>query len=209
MKRNIDIAEISDGKRYKAHDMVKADCLGCKGCCDCCKGMGKSIVLDPYDAWRLSKGLGVPFAALIDQYVELSVVDGIILPNLLMKGETEQCGFLNPEGRCQIHNFRPGICRLFPLGRIYEGDGFSYFLQVHECIKPHAKIKVEKWVDIPNYSQYEKFVLDWHTYLDAIQDELLRMTEEEQKATCIQLLKKFYLMPYETEDFYSEYYGRK
>lgn len=208
LKRNVDINEISDGKRYKAKDMVKADCLGCRGCCDCCKGMGKSIVLDPYDAWRLSEGLGVPFASLIDRYVELNVVDGIILPNLLMKGEAEQCGFLSSEGRCQIHSFRPGICRLFPLGRIYEENGFSYFLQVHECTRPHAKVKVEKWVDIPNFSQYERFIMDWHNHLATVQQILSEKDEEEQKQICIALLKRFYLSPYESEDFYAEFLRR-
>lgn len=54
MKREIDLNEISDGRRYGANDMVKADCGDCKGCFDCCKGMGESIVLDPYDVYRLT-----------------------------------------------------------------------------------------------------------------------------------------------------------
>ena len=48
-----------------------------------------------------------------------------------MNNEKEACYFLNEEGRCSIHSFRPGICRLFPLGRFYEEEGFRYFLQIH------------------------------------------------------------------------------
>ena len=54
MLRELDFNEISDGKFYQSQDMVRADCGGCKGCSDCCHGMGKSVILDPYDAWRLS-----------------------------------------------------------------------------------------------------------------------------------------------------------
>ena len=58
MKRDIDIEQVSDGKRYTSNDMVRLGCDDCSGCSDCCRGMGSSILLDPYDAYRLMKGLG-------------------------------------------------------------------------------------------------------------------------------------------------------
>ena len=147
MKREIDIKEISDGKLYTANDMVKTDCHDCIGCSDCCKGMGSSILLDPMDIWRMTANLKTDFNSLLDRYVELGMVDGLILPNLKLAGDGESCSFLNKEGRCSIHNIRPGICRLFPLGRIYEENGFKYFLQVHECTKTDkTKIKLKKWL---------------------------------------------------------------
>ena len=148
MIRNIDIEEISDGKLYTANDMVKADCQDCKGCSACCHGMGESIVLTPLDAYRLTKGLGRSFQEILNEHLELSVCDGIILPNLKMTGSEEGCTFLNEQGRCTIHAYRPGICRIFPLGRVYEDGTFKYFLQVYECQnKNRSKIKVKKWVD--------------------------------------------------------------
>ena len=81
--------------------------------------MGTSVVLDPFDAYRMTAGTGKTFEALLAGPLELNVVDGIILPNLKMAGEEEACSFLDQNGRCRIHAYRPGICRLFPLGRIY------------------------------------------------------------------------------------------
>ena len=131
MIREVSIEEISDGKLYTANDMVKADCQDCKGCSACCHGMGESIVLNPLDVHRLKVGLGKSFEQLLENCLELNVCDGLILPNLKMSGPDEACTFLNSEGRCTIHSFRPGICRIFPLGRFYEGDSFKYFLQVY------------------------------------------------------------------------------
>ena len=116
--------------------MVKADCMGCQGCASCCQGMGDSIVLDPYDMYRLCMGLKTTPAALLASSLELGVVDGLILPHLKMNGNTDSCTYLNKNGRCSIHPFRPGFCRLFPLGRYYENHSFSYFLQTHECQNP-------------------------------------------------------------------------
>ena len=90
MRREVSLSEISDGKLYMENDMVKADCRGCAGCSDCCRGMGASIILDPCDAFRLSSGLGRPFADFLEKEVELNVVDGVILPNLKMSGWTGQ-----------------------------------------------------------------------------------------------------------------------
>ena len=118
MKRNIDIKEISDGKLYGPNDMVKADCRGCEGCSACCHGMGTSIVLTPLDIYRLEKELNASFGELMTKGVELNLADGVILPNLAMRGEKEACAFLNDSGRCTIHGARPAISRLFPLGRI-------------------------------------------------------------------------------------------
>ena len=130
MEREIDLKEISDGRLYSSSDMVKADCGDCKGCSACCQGMGSSILLDPYDIYRLSTGTGLTFEDLLKGRIELNMSDGLILPNLKMAGEKEACSFLNEEGRCSVHPFRPGFCRLFPLGRLYENKSKALCLYV-------------------------------------------------------------------------------
>lgn len=136
MERNVEIDKISDGKRYGANDLVKVGCDDCRGCSACCNGMGDSIVLDPMDVYRLEKKLGKTMEEiLLAGNVALRVVDGVILPHLKMTEQSDQCSFLNEEGRCSIHDARPGFCRMFPLGRLYEDGTFSYFLQVNECPK--------------------------------------------------------------------------
>lgn len=211
MKRNVTLEEISDGNLYGANDMVKADCQDCKGCSDCCQGMGDTVILDPLDVYRLCEGLKKSPEELLGSVLELGVTDGNILPHLAMKGQEERCVFLNTEGRCSIHDIRPGFCRLFPLGRYYTEDGFKYILQIHECKKKNrSKIKVKKWLDTPDLKQYEKFVLDWHNFLLDVQ-EVLYDTEDETlvKNLNMYVLSRFYYTPYkEEEDFYPQFYVR-
>lgn len=211
MLREINLAEISDGKLYGINDMVKADCGGCQGCSACCHNMGTSIVLDPLDVHRLCAGLGISFEQLLSTSLELNTVDGIILPNLKMSGTQESCTFLDENGRCSIHSFRPGICRIFPLGRYYENDSFQYFLQIHECPKPaRTKVKVRKWIDTENIAQYEKFICNWHYYLKHLQDYALSCTDTSKlKTISMYILQNFYLLPFSSEeDFYVQFYTR-
>ena len=221
MRRNVSLSEISDGRLYTENDMVKADCRGCVGCSDCCRGMGESIILDPYDAFRLSVGLGRPFADFLEKEVELHVVDGVILPNLRMRGEGEACAFLDGQGRCGIHPYRPGICRIFPLGRYYENGGFRYFLQSGECRAARSKVKVSKWIDTRDQKQNREFVIEWHYLLNRTEKYLESMAagqpenaettgttqmDDLAKKINMALLQIFYFTPYDEEiDFYTQF----
>ena len=211
MERKISLEEISDGKLYGSSDLVKADCGGCGGCSDCCRGMGSSIQLDPYDIYRMTEGLHMDFNRLMAGHIELKVVDYVILPNLTMTKGREECSFLNEEGRCTIHPFRPGFCRLFPMGRVYEGRTFRYFLQNHECSRENrTKVKVRKWIDTPDFGIYEKFVSDWHYFLRDLGEGLKdKGGQELMKTMTMYVLKHFYVTPYDTgEGFYPQLYRR-
>lgn len=211
MKREVDMNEISDGKLYGLNDMVKAGCNDCEGCSACCQGMGKSVILDPLDIYRLSKHLSCTFEQLMQDKIELNVVDGVILPNLKMAEPVEKCAFLNKEGRCSIHVARPGICRLFPLGRIYENGGFQYFLQVHECPKENkTKVKVKNWIDTENIKENEKYILAWHNLLKKL-EQLVGNGADEARAKQISLyvLQLFFVTAYDYgEDFYLQFWSR-
>lgn len=211
MLREINLDEISDGKLYGINDMAKADCGGCEGCSACCRGMGSSIVLDPLDIHRLSSGLHQSFEQLLSGPIELNVVDGIILPNLKMSGKQEACFFLNDDGRCSVHAIRPGICRIFPLGRFYEHHSFRYFLQIHECPKPNkTKVKIRKWIDTPDAKKYEKYISDWHYYLKDLQEYAkANLQTDAVKTLSMYVLTNFYVQPFDPKlDFYEQFYSR-
>lgn len=211
MRKVDNLSEISDGRIYGLNDMVRAGCQDCQGCSDCCQGMGNSILLDPLDIFRLMKYEGKTFEELLAGAVELNVVDGIILPNLKMAGEREQCTYLNEEGRCSIHSYRPGICRLFPLGRCYEDHSFQYFLQTKECSrKNRTKVKVSKWIDTPDLKQNQKYIIDWHYFLKDVEEKLKELENDElHKKINMFVLTMFFVTPYnEQEDFYPQFTTR-
>lgn len=220
MRRELELKDFTDGKLYHKNDMVKVGCNDCAGCSSCCQDMGNSIILDPFDVFQLTTNLSVSFEELMKDKISLHLVDGVILPSLhFIERSTsnenghEICPFLNQEGRCSIHDFRPGFCRLFPLGRYYVNNSFHYILQDRECPKENkTKVKVQKWIDLPSFSSYEKFVNDWHYFLLKIETLLeTSQNEEEKKTLHMHLLHTFYLQPYavnssnptqKTETFY-------
>lgn len=211
MKRYCDINEISDGHFYNKDDRVLADCKGCENCHQCCQGMGDSIVLDPYDVYRLTKGCNCRLDDLLLKHVALTMDEGVVLPHLKMDESTGCCTFLNAQGRCSIHAHRPGICRLFPLGRIYEKETFYYFLQVHECTKQdRGEVVVSDWLQTDDITAYEKYILDWHNLLRDWKT-IIRKKQDEHvvKQMVMYLLQQFFRKGYRLEEaFYPQFYER-
>ena len=212
MKRMVDLKQVSDGRLYSSGDMVKADCRDCEGCSACCRGMGSSILLDPMDVWRLRRDLHKDFSTLIEKEAELGMADGMILPNMKMDVRTDACPFLDGNGRCSIHDSRPGLCRLFPLGRYYEENGFRYFLQIYECRKKdRGKIKIKKWLGIPNLKAYEAYILSWHDFLEKCREGADTLDEEKRRTLALYVLRRFYELPYyadSEENFYAVFAQR-
>ena len=173
--------------------------------------MGNSVILDPFDLYRFQQGLGKEFPRLLEEgMVELNVTGGVILPNLKMTGKEERCVFLDREGRCSIHGSRPGLCRLFPLGRFYENGDFKYFLQTGQCEdSSRTKIKVSKWIDTPDQGRNHEFICKWHSLLSHLEEVAETEDMENAKRLNLRLLQLFFMTPYEPErDFYEQFEER-
>ncbi len=205
MRKNVDLETMTDGKLYKSNDMVKLLCNDCIGCVGCCNGMGSSIQLDPYDIFLLTGNLKCNFQDLLAEKIELSLCDGLILPNLRMNGEREVCTFLNANGRCSIHAFRPVLCRLFPLGRLYREDELFYIHQINECgMQNGGKIKIAKWLGLQGLKEYESYIIRWHKLIARLQKEYIgTLLEGELKSFVMEFLGLFFV---ETYDFDSSFY---
>ncbi len=211
MKRDITFEEISDGKRYRSKDFAEIFCNGCTGCSECCNFTDDTILLDPYDIYCLEKASGESFETMLGQTVNLRVVDGVITP-YLTKNDKGACTFLDGNGRCSIHDLRPGFCRLFPLGRIYNDDGsFDYFIQVHECPYPcKTPVKITDWLGIDNLDTYESFIRSWHELTGFISDAALENADADTlKYANMKMLNTFFVKPYNTHNsFYNQYRER-
>ncbi len=211
MRRNCSLEDISDGKLYDIDELVEASCNGCKGAATCCHHMGNSIILDPYDIYRLTVDLGKSFEELLGDKIELHVVDGIILPNLRMVGEDEHCAFLVQGGKCSNHASRPGICRIFPLGRYYDNHDFYFFLQQNECShNSRTKVKVNKWIDTPDFNENKRFLLDWHYFLNDA-EAIVKSAKDDIliKNLNMYILNRFYVRSYNQEEgFYRQFAER-
>ena len=105
----------------------------------------------------------------------------------------------------------PASAGCSPLGRYYEEGGFRYFLQIHECRKKNrSKIKIKKWLGIPNIREYEGYIQMWHGFLEICEKGLTELDEQNARTLRIYVLRIFFQKPYEGDEkeFYQEFRER-
>lgn len=198
----------SDGKFYELNDLVDADCHDCDGCSQCCKGMGDSILLDPFDLYQIQRSGQVTFDHLMTQeFIALTMRGGMILPHIRMTEDTDCCPFLNEEGRCSIHECRPGMCRLFPLGRDFQGEDLEYILLEKACVNANrSKVKVGEWFDVDQAQAYHAFVKDWHDFRRQMSEVLSGAGQDQAQELSLRLMHNFFVAGYDTsKDFFEQY----
>lgn len=220
MLREEGIEEIYDGRFYSPDDLVPVGCSGCEGCSDCCRNTGDTIILDPYDMYLLQTGTGRTFEEMIELQIEIRLVEGLILPNLMQHHEEDSggnsglrqdcCPFLSESGRCTIHPWRPGFCRLYPMGRYYEGDRFYYIVQKNECTgREKTPVLLRDWLGVEDLPRYESFISSWHSFRKRAENALAFLTEKSRSSAARYILQLFFVHPYLTGmEFYPQYEAR-
>jgi Fe-S-cluster containining protein len=109
--------------RFPGETPFSYACNRCRNCCH-----DKLIQVNPYEAARLAHNLALSTTAFIREHLENSVY--------LRRRADGSCGFLGPQG-CTVHQDRPLVCRLYPLGRHVGASGEVRFSH----LEPHPETK--------------------------------------------------------------------
>ena len=129
----------------------------CSLCGECCRDVEHSVMLEPYDLFRIAgylkqRGQKVSgIEQIISEYADVRLLGDSEYPVFLLKtqGQRNACVFLH-DGRCSIHEAKPRACRLYPMGAWPNEafDDFDYFIasqKRHHFDGP--AIRVVEWMD--------------------------------------------------------------
>ena len=90
----------------------------CRKCGKCCKHQN-TILFNPRDIFNIARKLQMTPEKVISKYAETYIGSASRIPvvHMVPRGKNEVCPFLK-DGLCSIHDCKPTVCALFPLGRI-------------------------------------------------------------------------------------------
>lgn len=103
----------------------------CHRCLRCCRD--KRIQLNPYEVARLARHRGITTT----EFRRTATVGGRGVE--LARTADNACVFLGSEG-CTVHADRPLVCRIYPLGRLFNPDRGESF----EHVEPHPRSAGER-----------------------------------------------------------------
>ena len=141
-------------KYYTEHILEPNDKFSftCKQCGKCCTRRNEPIMITGVDLFYMARALKVNQMDFIKANCLVYIGDGSKLPVMVLKEtKTGRCPLLK-NNRCSVHDDKPTVCKLYPLGRFTtsdENDSYKYFIQPVECAGCHnAKEQtLKKWLD--------------------------------------------------------------
>ncbi len=153
--------------------------FGCKQCGSCCRNREEEIIITGYDIYNIAKGLGTTTAEAIMKYCTISLGPTSALPIAYLKERMDGSCSLLRKGLCTVQKDKPVVCRLYPIGRYYDGTEQRYFKQgAGTCTGLGQEIKLKDWLqefNIPELDEaselWGKFVIKASSYAKKLKDK--------------------------------------
>ena len=130
----------------------------CRRCGKCCIHQDM-IIFNARDIFNIAKKKGMTMQQVVEAYTEVYIGRNSRIPiiHLLSNGPKGACPLLE-NGRCSVHDCKPTVCALFPLGRVAlnskdgqplkEGETpeVKYILNDHSCGSAKKVNTVRSWL---------------------------------------------------------------
>lgn len=139
------MCEIKNSKEVKLSDRVR---FRCKRCGECCRHVAQTVVIEPIDAYNMSKYLKLEISKFYEKYTNMYLLENTVFPVFTLKtiGSDDACIFLKGN-RCSIQESKPKTCRLYPFWVYPSENGFVYNYTTERSHHPNGSlVKVKDWM---------------------------------------------------------------
>lgn len=171
--------QISPDQPFKFH---------CTMCGKCCINR-EDILLNPKDMYNIAKELSMTPHEVMNTYCETYIGSDSRMPVVRLKprGEIKRCPLLK-DRKCSVHNAKPTVCALFPLGRgIASKNGsihslttkdIRFFLTDPGCGDDSETHTVREWLGEFGLPVEDEFFIEWQRCLLELSTHLRRLEQQ-------------------------------
>ena len=145
----------------------------CRKCGKCCKHQD-TILFSPRDIFNIAYKLQMTPEEVVNEYAETYIGNASRIPvvHMVPRGQNAVCPFLK-DGLCSIHDCKPTVCALFPLGRVVlnaeaMGSGLAdgpvkvkYMLVDTDCGSRKQVHTVREWLARFGIPEHDELFLMW------------------------------------------------
>ena len=198
----------------------------CRKCGKCCTHQ-HTILFNPRDIFQIARKLQITTAQVIDEYAEAYIGSSSKIPlvHMVPRGKNEVCPFL-VDGLCSIHDCKPTVCALFPLGRVavnktaLEGGSennnpeieleIKYMLNDTDCGSRKRVNTVREWLARFEIPEHDEFFLLWSELTIKLHAAILELekqhvSEETMNLFWIAVFGALYLSYDTSEEFFPQF----
>ena len=184
----------------------------CRRCGKCCKNQD-TIIFTPRDIYNIAHKFGKSMEQVIEETSEVYPGRDSRMPivHMVPRGPKNACPLL-VDGRCSVHDCKPTVCALFPLGRVVWFDRtlpleqqldniqVRYIVNDIDCGSAKRVNTVREWLARFGIAEDDEFFIRWNR-LFIRTSSVMRKLEEAHCPPA--LLVVFWRTVY--KDFYLNY----
>ena len=190
-------------------DRFETSCQNCNGYC---RKSNVTIILNPYDIYRVSKELNVKVPDFLNNYCTISPGFQTKLPVVQLNRAAKGKCILLRNGVCKAEKGKPLACSLYPLDIFMDNNIESTKFFVNKVNGHGAPVtyKVRQWLEMNKMDSYQEFKHLWFELLQKASALRLEMLEYVGFERTIQLENQIiiHLMygAYDTnKDFFAQF----
>lgn len=170
----------------------------CDQCGKCCINR-EDILMSPRDMYNAAKELGMSVKEFFEQYCETYIGSSSRIPlvRLVPKGSIKRCRLLK-DRKCSIHNAKPTVCAMFPLGRCIQMEAdklgtelsagqIQYIFMDPGCGDKSETHTVREWLESFGFPIEDVFFLKWQQTVAEVGD-ILQRAEKRADAKTMELI---------------------
>lgn len=198
--------EIFQKNELKPEDTFQFEC---EMCGNCCRNRSDPILLTGADVYRIACTLGQTMIDVVTDNTRGYIGDTSHLPVIALEERMDgSCRFLR-KGRCMVHQSKPAVCALYPLGRIYnfQDNSFHYFVNPKTCQSYHKSEKswtLQEWLDLFKIEESEEMARVWNRLMGGLTMVTYKMKKDEIKGPLLDILLFAMYFGYDTSKPYIE-----
>lgn len=191
-----EIAENFEHMKRDVNDTFKFHCTQCGKCCI----NREDILMSPQDVFNAAKELQMPPADFVKLYCEAYLGDTSRMPivRLLPKGSIRRCPLLK-DRKCMIHNAKPAVCAMFPLGRAIRIDkdaaekdesiemNVEYIINDIECGDNSETHTVKEWLESFGIPLNDEYFIKWQRTVTLLSPRI-QMLEKKMETNMLDKL---------------------
>lgn len=196
---------------WKRNELKPEDTFSfeCKMCGSCCRKREEPILITGADVYRISRALGTTMMETVITKTTSYIGDVSHMPVLILKERFDGSCPLLRKGKCIVHQDKPTVCALFPLGRFYDSSAgeFHYFLNSNSCQATSGAGRfwtLQDWLDKFEIEKTEKMTQAWNRLIGGIVAQTHKMRRDKIQGRLLEILLSALYFDYDTGRPYIE-----
>ena len=175
----------------------------CRRCGKCCKNQD-TILFNARDIYNIAKKIGKTPKQVIEECAEVYIGDSSRIPvvHMVPIGPQRRCPLLLPDGRCSVHDCKPTVCALYPLGRVAlfqdvkdkdaeitrENIRVKYIINDYNCGSAKKRNTVRSWLAQFQIPEEDEFFIRWNVVTVNLSAMVRKLEENNCSEHTLQML---------------------